>query len=133
MSEKVAYLSQEWRDEVEKRFKTELTPEKMKFITTSVSFSYTDCPDGKDRCLYFQCNDGNITEIAVEEGPPRQAEFVITGSYELFSKVTQGIMSSQRALMSGKLRVKGNMVKALKLASLADRMNKIMSRIPATY
>ncbi|HQI02260.1 MAG TPA: SCP2 sterol-binding domain-containing protein [Deltaproteobacteria bacterium] len=133
MSEKVAYLSQEWRDEVEKRFKAELSPEKMKFITTSVSYIYTGCPDGKDRCLYFKCDNGNFVEVAVEEGPPRQAEFVITGSYDLFSKLTQGIISSQRALMSGKLKVKGNMVKALKLASLADRMNKIMSRIPATY
>lgn len=133
MSEKVAYLSSQWRDEVERRFKAELSPEKMKFLTTSVSYSYIGCPDGKDRYLYFQCNDGNITEVAVEEGPPRQADFVITGSYDLFSKLTQGIVSSQRALMSGKLKVKGNMVKALKLASLADRMNKIMAQIPTTY
>jgi putative sterol carrier protein len=133
MADKVRYLGPEWRDEVEKRFRQEMTPEKMKHITTSVSFIYTNCPDGKTRCLYFKSVDGNVAEVASDENLSREAEFVITGDYELFSRVTQGTLSSQRALMSGKLKVKGNMVKALKLASLADRMNKIMSRIPAEY
>jgi putative sterol carrier protein len=133
MTGKVAYLSSEWRDEVEKRLRDELSPEKMKFITTSVSFNYTGCPGGTDRYLYLKTEDGVITEIKVGFGEPPSAEFMITGSYDLFSKVTQGIVSSQRALMSGKLKLKGNMVKALKLASLSDRINKIMSQIPATY
>ena len=32
--------------------------------------------------------------------------------------------------MTGKLKLKGNMVKALKLASLADRLNKVLATIP---
>jgi putative sterol carrier protein len=35
--------------------------------------------------------------------------------------------------MTGKLKLKGNMARALKLASLADRMNKIISGVPAVY
>lgn len=133
MAGKVAYLSSEWRDEVERRLKEELSPEKMKFLTTSVSFNYTGCPDGRDRHLYLKTEGGVFTEVKVDEGASPGAEFVITGSYDLFSRVTQGLVSSQRALMSGKLKLKGNMVKALKLASLSDRMNKIMSQIPTTY
>ncbi|HNY65337.1 MAG TPA: SCP2 sterol-binding domain-containing protein [Deltaproteobacteria bacterium] len=133
MADKVRYLSPAWRDEVEKRFKQELTPEKMKNLTTSVAFIYTNCPDGKTRCLYFRSVDGIITEVASDEDLSREAEFVITADYDLFARVTQGTLSSQRALMSGKLKLKGNMVKALKLASLSDRMNKIMFRIPTEY
>ncbi len=133
MSEKFMYLSPAWRDEVEKRLKESLSPEKMKFITTSVSFNYLNCPDGKDRCLYFQCEEGIISEVAVGDAGSRQAEFVISGNYDLFSQVTRGTMSSQRALMSGRLKLKGNMVKALKLASLADRINKVMAGIPTDY
>jgi putative sterol carrier protein len=133
MAGKVSYLSSEWGDEVERRLKEELSPEKMKFLTTSVSFNYTNCPDGKDRHLYLKTEDGVFTEVKVGEGSSPGAEFVITGSYDLFSRVTQGLVSSQRALMSGKLKLKGNMVRALKLASLSDRMNKIMSQIPTTY
>jgi putative sterol carrier protein len=133
MTEKALYLSSQWRDEVEVRLRNELGPEKMKHLTTSVSFIYVNCPDGKDRCLFFSCTDGNITDVDVSEDTTRPAEFVITGDYELFSRVTQGTLSSQRALMSGRLKVKGNMVKALKLASLADRINRIMSQIPTQY
>lgn len=133
MAGKVAYLSGEWRDEAEKRLREELSPEKMKFITTSVAFNYTDCPGGENRHLYFKCIEGVITEVKVDAGDPPSSEFMITGSYDLFAKVTQGIVSSQRALMSGKLKLKGNMVKALKLASLSDRINKIMSQIPTVY
>lgn len=133
MTENIPYLSPQWRDEVEKRLKSELSPEKMKHITTSVAYIYVNCPDGSDKYLYFKCQDGSITEVIVDEGEPPKAEFIITGDYDIFAKITQGITKSHRALMSGKLKVKGNMVKALKLASLADRMNKIFAQIPTTY
>ncbi len=35
--------------------------------------------------------------------------------------------------MTGKLKLKGNMVKALKLAAIADRMNKVLAKIPVRY
>jgi putative sterol carrier protein len=133
MADKVRYLSPEWRDEVDRRFRQELTQDKMKNLTTSVAFIYTNCPDGKTRCLYFKTVDGTITDVAADEDLTRQAEFVITAEYDLFARVTQGTLSSQRALMSGKLKLKGNMVKALKLASLSDRINRIMSQIPTEY
>lgn len=133
MTEKVTYLSSQWRDEVANRLKSELSPEKMKFITTSVAYIYTNCPQGPDRYLFFKCDEGEVTEVLVDEGRPPSAEFTITGDYDLFAKITQGTIKSHRALMGGKLKLKGNMVKALKLASLADRLNTIMAQIPTTY
>ena len=50
-----------------------------------------------------------------------------------FSALTMLPFSLSFPLMSGKLRLKGNMVKALKLASLADRLNHIMAQIPTIY
>jgi len=35
--------------------------------------------------------------------------------------------------MTGKLKLKGNMVKALKLASVVDRLNKVIAKIQAEY
>ena len=35
--------------------------------------------------------------------------------------------------MGGMLKLKGNMVKALKLASLSDRINKIIATVDAEY
>jgi putative sterol carrier protein len=133
MQEKVSYLSPEWCDEAEKRLRAEITSEKMKNLTSSVAYVYLDSPGGKTRFLYFRTDNGVFAEVLVGDNEPPEADFRVTGPYELFANVTQGKISSQRALMSGKLKLKGNMVKALKLASLADRINKVLASIPTQY
>ncbi|MGD0821980.1 MAG: SCP2 sterol-binding domain-containing protein [Desulfomonilia bacterium] len=133
MENKVTYLSSQWRDEVEKRLNTEITPEKMKHLTSSVAYVYLDCPGGKDKFLYFKMDNGKFTKVLVGDSEPPEADFRVTGPYDLFANLTQGKISSQRALMSGKLKLKGSMVKALKLASLADRINKVLGSIPTQY
>ena len=42
-------------------------------------------------------------------------------------------MGSRSALMSGKLTLKGNMVKALSLSAVVDRMNAVLASIPTGY
>ena len=133
MADKLTYLSSEWRDEAEKRLKNELDPEKMKRISSSMSNIYTNCPDGNDRYLFFGFKDGRLETLSIGEGEPPEAEFRITGSYETFARISRTELGSQRALMTGKLKLKGNMVKALKLASIADRLNKVLATIPAAY
>ena len=51
----------------------------------------------------------------------------------MFAKISRAELGSQKALMTGRLKLKGNMIKALKLASIADRLNKVLSKIPAEY
>jgi len=133
MTGKLVYLGREWRDEAETRLKTELSPEKMNHITSSMANIYKNCPDGKERFLYFKYEEGTLTEILVGEGEPPKAEFRITGDYQTFARVTRTELSSQKALMTGKLKLKGNMVKALKLAAVSDRVQKVLSAIPAEY
>ncbi len=133
MDQPVAYLSQEWAAEALRRLQAELTPEQMKFLTTSMSNLYRNCPDGQARFLFFRCEDGRFTDVTSGQGEPPPAEFRITGDYEVFARISRAELKSQRALMTGKLKLKGNMVKALKLASIADRMNKVLSTIPTTY
>ena len=133
MGEKVKYLSPEWRDEVEKRLKSEITPEKMNNITISSSYIYQNCPDGREPYLLFKYVDGRLTELTLGEGECPEVNFKIYGEYDTISKITRGELGSLKALMTGKLKLKGNMVKALKLASIADKVNKVLSTIPADY
>ena len=133
MAQAVKYLSPEWRDEAEKRLKSELSPEKMNNITSSMSNIYLNCPDGKTRYLFFKFEDGNFAELSIGDGEPPAAEFRISGNYEIFAQISRAEIGSQKALMTGKLKRKGNMIKALKLASIADRLNKVLSKIPAEY
>jgi putative sterol carrier protein len=127
------YLSPEWAAEAAKRLRAQLTPESMKNLTSSMITLYHNCPDGKERALYYKIENGVFTDISVREAPMPQAEFVISGDYETFSKISRAEIGSRSALMNGKLRLTGNMVKALSLASIVDRFNKILSEIPCEY
>jgi putative sterol carrier protein len=133
MADTVRYLSKEWRDEAERLLKSELSPEKMNRITSSMSNIYKNCPDGKDRFFHVKFEDGSCTGISVGEGAPPEAEFVITGNYDVFASISRAELGAQKALMTGKLKLKGNMVKALKLASVVDRLNKVIAKISAEY
>jgi putative sterol carrier protein len=127
------YLSEEWRAEAERRLKAELTPDRMNHITSSMSNVYLDCPGGGTKYLLFRFVDGAIAEIALGTGEPPAAEFLITGTYDVFAQISRAELGAQKALMTGKLKLKGNMIKALKLAAIADRLNKVLAGIPAAY
>jgi putative sterol carrier protein len=133
MTQKVGYMTPAWAQQVEKRLRDELAPEKMKRLTSSMSNIYLNCPDGKTKYLLFRFEDGKLAELSLGEGEPPEAEFRITGDYETFARISRAELGSQRALMSGKLKLRGNMVKALKLASIADRVNKVIATIEADY
>ena len=127
------YLSPEWAQEAYRRLSAELTAERMKFVTSSMVTLYHHCPDGKDRALYYRFVEGVIDEVSVREGELPEAEFRIIGDYETFAKISRAELGSRTALMSGKLKLQGNMVKALSLSSVVDRMNKVLAAIPTEY
>jgi len=127
------YLSAEWVQEAARRLRAELDAEKMKHVTSSMLTLYKNCPDGQDRALYYKFVDGLIDELSVREGELPEAEFRIIGDYDTFAKISRAEMGSRSALMSGKLMLKGNMVKALSLSAIVDRMNKVLAGIPTDY
>ena len=133
MSDLLAYLGPSWRDEALKRLQTELPPEKMNNVTTSMSNIYKNCPGSEEKFLFIECKEGKVTRVETGSGEPPQAEFRIIGDYETFAKISRAELGSQKALMTGKLKLKGNLARALKLAAVADRLNKVLSRIPTQY
>lgn len=133
MTDLHAYLGQSWRDEALARLQAELTPEKMNNVTTSMSNIYKSCPGGEEKFLFVECRDGKVTRVETGTGEPPQAEFRIIGDYETFSRISRAELGAQKALMTGKLKLKGNLARALKLAAVADRLNKVLSRIPTRY
>ncbi len=127
------YITPEWAAEAQRRLEQELTADKMKHVTSSMLTVYHNCPDGVDRALYYRFVDGVIDEVSIQEGQYPDAEFTISGDYETFAKISRAEIGARSALMSGKLHLKGNMVKALSLASIVDRMNRVLSTIPTEY
>jgi putative sterol carrier protein len=133
MIKRFKYLTPEWAQEVQRRLQAELTPDQMKHVTSSMLTVYTDCPDGKTRGVYYKMVNGVVVELSIQEGKLPEAEFTITGPYETFARISRAEIGSRSALMSGKLRLKGNMVKALSLAAIVDRLNKIMATVPTEF
>lgn len=132
--EKLLYLSTEWAKEVKKQLEVGLTPEKMNNLTSSMNNVYTNCPSGAaEKYFFVGFADGRVERVETGEGKGPQAEFTITGDYETFAQISRAELGAQRALMSGRLKLRGNMVKALKLASLVDRINKIIATIPTQF
>ena len=132
-TEKYRYLSPEWAEEVKKRAQEKLTPERMKHITSSMLTVNKNCPDGEDRAVYYEIVDGVVTDVSIREGDLPKAEFTITADYQLFAKISRAEMKARAALMSGKMRLKGPLVKALRLSPLVDRLNEVISTIPTEY
>ena len=127
------YLSPEWVTEAEKRLQADLTPEKMKHITSSMLTIYTDCPDGQERALFYRVVGGVVEELSLVERERPEAEFTITAGYETFARISRAELNARSALMSGKMILKGNLVKALRLAPVVDRLNEVLATIPADY
>jgi len=129
----VKYLSEEWRAEVEKKLTEQLTPDKMNGITSSMNNRYLNCPGGGVKFFYVGFTDGRVSSVQTGDGDGPAAEFTILGDYEVFAKISRAELGSQKALMNGSLKLKGNMVKALKLASLCDRLNKIIATVNTEF
>jgi putative sterol carrier protein len=132
-AQRFKYLSPEWAEEVVKRVNEKLTPERMKHVTSSMLTINTNCPDGKDRAVYYSIVDGVVTEVSIKEGKLPEAEFTITADYELFARISRAEVKARRALMSGKMKLKGPLVKALKLSPLVDRLNEVIATIPTDF
>jgi putative sterol carrier protein len=131
---KLKYLSPEWTQEAAKHLREQLTPELMKHVSSSMLTLYQDCPDGQARALFYKFVNGALAELSVT-GADRlpEAEFTLTGSYDTFARISRAELGARAALMSGKLKLKGNLVKALGLAAVVDRMNKVLASIPTEY
>jgi putative sterol carrier protein len=127
------YLSKEWAAEVEKQCKKQLTPEKMKHITSSMLTVYTNCPDKKSRALFYKLVNGKVDSITLVEGTLPKAEFTITADYEIFARISRAELKARAALMSGKMNLKGNLVKALTLSPTVDRLNEVLASVPTDY
>ena len=133
MSEKLVYLSPEWAQEVDRRLRNELDPEKMNNLSSSMNNRYSNCKGGEDQFFFVEFTDGVVSSVQVGSGDGPTAEFTISGDYDVFAQISQATLGAQRALLTGQLKLKGNMVKALKLASLVDRINKVVATIPTEF
>lgn len=66
-----------------------------------------------DKHIYIDGNNGN--EVSLED---KEADCVMIASEEDFEKMMSGDLNSMMAVMTGKLKIKGDMGVAMKLQSI---------------
>ncbi len=84
----------------------------------------------KDIVLGYTVEDGVMTEIWLGE---RKTDFVISGKYGVWVNIIIGKMGVTRAFLMRKLRVRGSLMKILKLSKATERWLEILRTIPTEF
>lgn len=133
MTEKFKYLSPEWRDEAERKLREELTREMMNNATVSLSSTYLNCPDGTNKFTFMKFADGELQSYLLGEGEAPAADFQVIAEYPVFVQMAKGEITGQSAMMSGKLKLKGSILVAMKFGGVSEKVTKIIASIPTEY
>ncbi len=133
MSEMVVYLSDGWRAQARRMLERQLTPQNTGNVCLSMSTAYTNCPDGIDKYTFAKLVDGSLETFDIGKGDAPEADLCICADYSVFVQIASQQLSGQSALMSGKLKIKGNMMKVMQFAPLSDAIMKVLASIPTVY
>lgn len=131
------YLSREWLEEG--RSRVSASPDfaaSAKGLTASLINTITEAPGGRTIFLYYQFHEGAIKELTVSEDPAileRPAEFRVSGNYETYTLINQGKLGSTEAVFKRKIKLEGNLAKALRYIRPLEAFNAIVRTVPTVY
>lgn len=94
-------------------------------------------PHGRYNYLYARFDgttlaDGRMGHEEAElelEGLPAP-NFTITGPYEVFAAIQRGELTERKAVLSGRLHVKGSRLMALRYMGALEAVTEVLSEIP---
>ena len=84
----------------------------------------------KDIILGYTVEDGVTTDIWLDE---RKTEFTISGKYGVWVDILTGKTGVTKAFLTRKLKVRGNLMKILKLSKATERWLEILRTIPTEF
>ncbi len=128
------FCSEEYLQEVMKR--TNSDEEYLKLAKgdyTSYTFIIEPEPEkgvNKRLVMGYTVEDGKFTSIWSGEKP---TEFVISGKYGVWVDILRGKLGVTRAFLTRKLKVKGNLMKLLKMTKSTNRWLEILRTIPTEF
>ena len=115
------FLTDEWTAEFEKRAKDIFAEGKSPTqLTVKLVECYENVPqlDGRDFWHMYSMEDGVIEELSHgydKADIPADADFVTYCPYSIVKQIMSGEVSTPRAMLSGQIKMKGNMVRAMKM------------------
>jgi putative sterol carrier protein len=133
----VKYLSSEWQNLCQDAVNRD--PEFIKLskdLTMEMNNIIEECPDGKIRFLYWIFKNGRLEETVVgvlDEIKDREPFFTTIASYDTFMKINTAKMNLETAVMEGKIRFEGDLVKMMEYADALNRFTEVRRTIPTEY
>jgi putative sterol carrier protein len=85
---------------------------------------------GETMVVGFKIEDGKMTDIWTGE---RETSFILSAPYRVWVDILLGKISANRAFITRKLKIKGNMPRLLKTAKATDRLVAILREMPTEF
>ncbi|MFQ5832472.1 MAG: SCP2 sterol-binding domain-containing protein [Candidatus Thorarchaeota archaeon] len=90
-------------------------------------------PDkGVDNTLVvgFEIKEGEMTDIWLGE---KETSFILSAPYRVWVDILLGKIGANRAFITRKLKIKGNMPRLLKTAKATDRLVELLRALPTEF
>lgn len=133
------YLSREWVDAGRTRVESDPAfRSETEGIQASILCVIQEQPEHADEVLYIDFRDGHILDLytgdkATFEARGVKPTFEVHGDYNTFMQIQEGHLSQTTALMRGRLRLKGSLLKAMRYMRALDTITDILRRVPTEY
>ena len=131
------FLSEEFFDEYSVRLKDVFSEGKTKTnVTLTLREDYLDVPHfgGKDAWYMLEFKNGVLVSfthgVGLDNAPA--ADYIATSEYEITRKIMRGETSVVKCLTGGKIKLKGNLMKALKLMDTYNAVQNMKALDGAT-
>ncbi|MGC8497048.1 MAG: SCP2 sterol-binding domain-containing protein [Thermoplasmata archaeon] len=138
MENKMLFPSEEWVNEYCKRLKESPDYNKSgKGWKDPILFKMIELDSLKEKpqfdsfILYLK--DGICENCEVVKDPEKTAPFKLTATYSNWKKIIDGKINPTQAMLTGQMKVVGNIAVLLRYASAAIAMVKVAQSIPTMY
>ena len=89
---------------------------------------------GKTTYTYIQLKDGKCLGARVVKDPSEvQAGFKLSGPYECWKKLAKAETDATKLVLTGKMKLQGDMSKIMRYIKAAQIMGKIASEVPTEF
>ncbi len=85
---------------------------------------------GETRVFGFEISKGKMTDIWTGE---RETSYILSAPYRVWVDILLGKIGANRAFITRKLKIKGNMPRLLKTAKATDRLVEILQGMPTEF
>jgi putative sterol carrier protein len=88
----------------------------------------------KTAYFFVGLNHGKSPDTAmIENEKAREAQFTLTAAFSIWRKIIEGKLDPIQAIMTGKLKLKGNLAKVLRYPKSAKELVNCVQRVPTDF